>query len=126
MKESGAFYDSETQAAIGVFSGFLNPDKFKAIGDELHEVRQKNFSSKQLNNISDMKVITQDVQQWINDVWFPKAKLTGLKTLAFVIPSDIFGNMSMKAANSDGQATNGIKIQYFDNEAKAKAWLRSN
>ncbi|MBI9067848.1 MAG: hypothetical protein JEZ09_11190 [Salinivirgaceae bacterium] len=125
MKESGAYYDSDTKAAIGLFRGFVTSDKFKEIANELHEIRKKNYSSKQLNNISDMKVLTQDVQQWLNNVWFPKAKITGLKTFAFVIPKDVFGKMSMESANSNSQITQGIEIQYFDDETKAKTWLNS-
>jgi hypothetical protein len=125
MKESGAFYDQETKAAIGMFKGFLTTDKFKSIAEELHEIRKKNNLSKQLNNIEDMKVLTQEVQTWLNDVWFPKAKTTGLKHFAFVVPKDIFGKVSMESANSDSSATQGIEIEYFDDENKAKAWLKS-
>ena len=125
MKESGAFYDKETRAAVGIFTGFLTSDRFKSIADELHEIRRKNFSSKQMNDIEDMKVLTQDVQKWLNDVWFPKAKITGLKHFAFVVPKDIFGKMSMEAANKDSTVTNGIEIKYFDNQSEAKSWLKS-
>lgn len=125
MKDSGAYYDNEIKAAIGIFSGFLTSDRFKEIANELHDIRKKNFSSKQLNNISDMKVLTQDVQKWLNDVWFPKAKVTGLKHFAFVIPKDVFGKMSMESANADTKTTAGIEIQYFDDDNKAKEWLKS-
>ncbi len=125
MKESGAFYDQETKAAIGMFKGFLTTDKFKSIADELHEIRKKNNLSKQLNNIEDMKVLTQEVQTWLNDVWFPKAKINGLKHFAFVVPKDIFGKVSMESANADSSTTQGIEIEYFDDENKAKAWLKS-
>ncbi|MCT4637279.1 MAG: hypothetical protein N4A72_06190 [Bacteroidales bacterium] len=125
MKESRAFYDQETHSAIGIFKGFLTSDKFKKIAEELHDIRKENDSCKQLNNIEDMKVLSQDVQTWLNDVWFPKAKTTGLKYFAFVVPKDIFGKVSMESANSDEQTTNGIEIKYFDNETDAKNWLKS-
>lgn len=124
MSESKAYYDAETRAAIGVFSGFLSSDKFKEIAEELHGIRQKNMSYRQLNNINDMKVLTQDVQTWLQNVWFPKAIATGLKYFAFVVPKDVFGKMSMENANSQTDET-GIEIQYFDNDAAAKTWLKS-
>jgi hypothetical protein len=31
----------------------------------------------------------------------------------------------MESANSDSSATQGIEIEYFDDENKAKAWLKS-
>lgn len=125
MKESGAYYDKDTRAAIGTFSGFLTTEKFKEIAEELHDIRKKNFSSKQLNNIQDMKVLTKEVQEWLNNTWFPKAKITGLKYFAFVVPKDIFGKMSMENANKNTEITNGIEIQYFGDESTAKTWLKS-
>jgi hypothetical protein len=122
MVQSKAFYDSETKAAIGVFEGFLSNDEFKEIAEELHEIRRKNYSSKQINNVVNMKVLSQETQDWIKNSWFPKAKLTGLKHFAFVVPKDIFGKMSMEAVNS---VVNDITIQYFDDENRAKAWLKS-
>lgn len=126
MKETGAYYDKEIRAAIGVFNGFVATEKFKEVATELHNIRKKNYSTKQLNNISDMKVLSQDVQKWLNEVWFPKAKLTGLKHFAFVIPKDIFGKMSMESSNSNDDITSGIEIKYFDSESSAKQWLSSN
>ncbi len=125
IMESRAFYDHETAAAIGVFKGFLTTDQFIKIAEELHDLREKNNSCKQLNNIEDMKVLTQDIQNWLNDVWFPKARKNGLKHFAFVIPKNVFGKMSMTNANKDESVRTGIEIEYFDTEASAKAWLRS-
>ena len=125
MNESKAFYDKDCGAAIGHFAGFLNPDQFKAIAEELHVIRRNYSSKKQLNNIEQMRVLTADVQKWLNDVWFPKAKLGGLKYFAFVVPKDVFGKMSMENANKDNSVTSGIEIQYFQSETEAKAWLKS-
>ncbi len=69
-----------------------------------------------------MKVLTQDIQKWIGEVWFPKAVSTGLKHFAFVVPKDVLASMSMKAVNSKN---NSIEIKYFDNEPSAKTWLNS-
>jgi hypothetical protein len=125
MIESKAFYDSSCGAAIGHFQGYLNTDSFKRIAEELHGIRKNNSSSKQLNNIEQMKVLTPEIQKWLNDVWFPKAKLTGLKHFAFVIPKDVFGKVSMENANKNSAVTAGIQIQYFQSESDAKTWLKS-
>lgn len=125
MIESKAFFDSATGAAIGHFQGFLSTEKFKAIAEELHTLRKTYSSSKQLNNIENMKVLTPEVQQWLNEVWFPKAKQTGLKYFAFVVPKDVFGKVSMENANKTAKDTFGIEINYFQTEADAKAWLKS-
>jgi hypothetical protein len=125
MIESKAFYDSSCGAAIGHFQGYLNAETFKKIAEELHDLRKNNLSRKQLNNIEHMKVLTPEIQKWLNEVWFPKAKLTGLKYFAFVVPKDVFGKVSMESANKNSSVTAGIEIQYFQSETEAKAWLKS-
>lgn len=125
MVESKAFYDIESGAAIGHFQGFLGTEKFKQIAEQLHDLRKKHSSSKQMNNIEQMKVLTPEVQKWLNEVWFPKAKITGLKYFAFVVPKDVFGKVSMENANKNSEVTGGIEIKYFTTESQAKEWLKS-
>jgi hypothetical protein len=123
--DSKAFYDKTNGIATGYFNGFITSDKFKHIADELHDLRKNNKSVKQLNNIENMKVLTPEVQKWLNDIWFPKAKKTGLKYFAFVIPKDIFGKASMENANKNDKVTEGIEIQYFPTETDAISWLNT-
>jgi hypothetical protein len=125
MNGSKVYYDSTCGAAIGYFDGFLDAEKFKGLAEELHMIRKNYKSYKQLNNIENMKVLKPEVQQWLTEVWFPKAKELGLKYFAFVVPRDLFGKVSMENANKDTTKTNGIEIQYFKSEIEAKAWLQS-
>ena len=128
MKEnevSNAMYDLRTNAAIGTFIGFLSPDEFKTIANQLLDILEKKKVKKQLNDIKRMKVLKPEVQEWLNTVWFPKAQKVGLKYFAFVVPDDIFGKMSMDGANRNAKDTFGIEIQYFNTIDNAKNWLIS-
>lgn len=122
---SNALYDIPTNAAIGTFIGFLTPDEFKTIANQLLDILEKKRIKKQLNDIKRMKVLKPEVQEWLNTVWFPKAKQVGLKYFAFVVPDDIFGKMSMDGANRNATNTFGIEIQYFNSRESAKSWLIS-
>ncbi len=124
-KTSNAVYDSRTNAAIGTFVGFLTPDEFKTIANQLLGILETKRLKKQLNDIKLMKVLKPEVQEWLNTDWFPKAQKIGLKYFAFVVPDDIFGKMSMDGANKNAQNTFGIEIQYFNNLDAAKNWLIS-
>jgi hypothetical protein len=125
MIKTDSYYDSDVQAAIGVFKGFLSTDEFKDVAKNLQKLRKENSSKKQLNNIEDMKVLSKEVREWLQGVWFPEALKTGLKYFAFVVPGDNVGKLSMKEANKEAQANPDIEIEYFNNEADAKAWLKS-
>jgi len=80
-------------------------------------------SDKQLNDVKRMKPLKKEIQIWMNEVWFPKAKETGLKYMAFVIPDDIFGKMSLEGANKSAPNKFNIEIQYFNDIENAKQWL---
>ncbi len=127
MKESGstAVFDQKTNAAIGTFIGFLSPDEFKTIANELLNILETKKIKKQLNDIKQMKVLKPEVQEWLNTVWFPKAQKAGLKYFAFVVPDDIFGKMSMDGANKNAREMFGIELQYFNTIDNAKNWLVS-
>ena len=112
---STAVLDTEAQCALLTFKGFLSTSQFIEIAEQAHDLRKNNGSCKQLNDIEDMSVLTQEIQQWLGTVWFPKAIETGLKFFAFVVPKNALGKMSMENANkkADTKKT-GIEIEYFD------------
>lgn len=124
-KATNAVYDSRTNAAIGTFVGFLTPDEFKAVANQLISILETKRLKKQLNDIKQMKVLKPEVQEWLNTDWFPRAQKIGLKYFAFVVPDDIFGKMSMDGANKNAQNAFGMEIQYFNNVDAAKNWLIS-
>jgi hypothetical protein len=124
-KNTNAIYDSRTNAAIGTFVGFLSPEEFKTVANQLLGIIETKRLKKQLNDIKQMKVLKPEVQEWLNTDWFPRAQKIGLRYFAFVVPDDIFGKMSMDGANKNAQNAFGIEIQYFNNLDAAKNWLIS-
>ena len=124
-KATNAVYDSRTNAAIGTFVGFLTPDEFKTVANQLLGILETKRLKKQLNDIKQMKVLKPEVQEWLNTDWFPRAQKIGLKYFAFVVPDDIFGKMSMDGANKNAQNAFGMEIQYFNNVDAATNWLIS-
>jgi len=127
MKENGsnAVYDVSTNAAIGTFIGFLSPDEFKTLANQLLNILETKKIKKQLNDVKQMKVLKPEVQEWLNTIWFPKAQKIGLRYFAFVVPDDIFGKMSMDGANKNASKVFDIEIQYFNTLENAKNWLVS-
>jgi hypothetical protein len=125
MKESGVYYDKEIRAVVVTYSGFLTTEQFKEIAGELQELRVNNHSTRQLSNIEEMGVLTPEIQKWLHDDWFPKAKHAGLKHLVFVVPKSVFGKWSMNAVTKDDGLVHGIDIQYFSTLEQARSWLKT-
>ena len=122
---SRAYYDPALNAAMGVFVGYLSPDEFKTIANELLKIQVTKKVNKQINNVKQMKVLKQEVQVWLNDVWFPQAQKNGLKYFAFVLADDIFGKLSTEGANKDASNKFGMEIQNFNTLEDAKQWLNT-
>lgn len=123
MQETRTYFSSELNAVVWEIHGFINTEKFIESGLESHELLKKYSAKKQLNNIQNMKVLSKEIQIWIEEVWFPKAKSFGLKHFAFLIPKDTFGKASMDTVNADAKEVYGINIEYFTDEKAAKHWI---
>ncbi len=125
MKETEIYFSEELNAVVCEFNGFLKTEKFIELGLETNNLLVKHSAQKQLNNVQNMKVLTKEAHVWIDEVWYPKAKASGLKHFAFVVPNDVFGKASMDSANANIKEKHGINLEYFSDLEKAKQWLVS-
>lgn len=125
MKNCKCTYDNKLEAVVLVLIGFLSFDKFTRIASKTHDLRKKNNSIKQLNDIRQMKVLSNDIQDWIENIWFSAAVESGLKYFAFVVPEDKFGRLTMKNVNDYKHLKFNIKIKYFTDINEAEEWLLS-
>ncbi|NOQ25558.1 MAG: hypothetical protein GQ564_09385 [Bacteroidales bacterium] len=125
MKETKIYFSKELNAVVCEFNGFLKTEKFIEFGFETNNLLVKHSAQKQLNNVQNMKVLTKEAHAWVDEVWYPKAKASGLKHFAFVVPKDVFGKASMDAVNVNIKEKYGINIKYFTDVEEAKQWLIS-
>ena len=114
--------DVSCQSIIGTFKGFLEVKEHQDIGNRILDEAVQNGVSKLIADTSELKVIRQETQKWIENEWFPKAAQVGMKFIAFIISSDALGKMSTKSVN---RKSGGVEIQYFDNMNAARSWVIS-
>ena len=67
-------------------------------------------------------LVTPDLQEWSGENYFTPAINNGLESLAFLIPSDYFTEISIQQMMDEEEAL-GISTRYFDNEENALSWL---
>ncbi|MFD2248651.1 hypothetical protein [Pontibacter ruber] len=118
------YFDPGIQAAVSVYTGFLKPDVFREIALGTLAVLEEHNANKILADTSGLKVMPQENQQWLDEVWFPKAKELHVRYIAFLVPADVFGKMSMEQSNKAAIQENMINIKYFEDIIEAKLWLR--
>jgi hypothetical protein len=68
--------------------------------------------------------VPQDDTEWALNDWFPRAKRTGWKYWAIVLPEHIMGQMNMKRFIST-YSSKGVTTRVFDDPVKAMKWLEN-
>lgn len=67
--------------------------------------------------------ITPELQLWVNEHILANYLEAGVKKLAFVVPSDLFAQVSIEQTIDEQQQT--FQVKYFEDEQKAKDWLKA-
>jgi hypothetical protein len=114
--------DHVNKAALASFKGFLEFEEHRKLGEQVLNLAINNGYSKLVIDTTELKVIRQETQKWIETEWFPKASRNGIKYMAFVISSDTLGKMSTKKVN---EKAGNIEIQHVDSLTKAVDWINS-
>jgi hypothetical protein len=122
-KPSGCYNDVATKCAVGYFYGCVPHDEFVKVANSLLEIIEKNKYSKQINDVSEMNILSSDTNIYLKKEWFPRAKKLGLKHFAFVISKNDYGKLSTEKANNGASQEFDMNIQYFDSMAAARMWL---
>lgn len=116
-------FDQESSCVKAKFEGFIKLDQFKTKCEHSISLLEKHGGSKILVDTSEIKVMTQENQAFIQEDWFPRAIAAGLQKLAHIVPENIFGQVSVESANKGAEEQGAVQIQYFMSEREAMAWL---
>ena len=81
-------------------------------------------SSKWLADLTRLKVVDMEDQEWSNNDWFPRAIEGGIQWMAIVVPEDIFAKMSVNSI-MEKVPTMQLTVHYFDSLHEAEDWLRA-
>jgi len=118
--------DSGSNAVKAVFDNYIKDNDFKGFAQQILDKVRTSGKKKLLYDTRGLKVMSQGVQDWINEIWFPEANKLGITHMAFIVPENIFGKTSMEQTNSKREKVGNINIQYFSGTESAKDWLNKN
>lgn len=68
------------------------------------------------------KVVLPEDQEWMNQVWFPKAFKEGFRISAVVVAENIFRDMAVKKIVNDLDKSK-FCVQFFNKLVEAYEWL---
>lgn len=107
------------------FKKYVPSDEFKLILEKVFELSKQNSCKVILPNMKNMKVIPDDVQEWIKNDWFPRMIGIGVKTYVMVNPDSVIAKST--TANIDVKPDEyGITSVFVSGLQEAKDWISKN
>lgn len=124
-KEFTLSYKEEEEMIFFVWKPVLfSQDRFKEIITNLANVIAKLSPKKMYVNAIENKVIMfAETQAWHGAIIVPKYSASGLKKIAFIIPSSIFSEISHVNLFSKNNADAKLETRFFKTEPEVFEWL---
>ena len=119
------YFEKDIETVVSVYQGFLSFEDFKRNALLSIEMRKERKCKKELVDAEKLEVMVKEIQNWINEYWFPTSEEYGLRYMAFVQPKNIFGELSVRATNAASEMKGNVEIAYFQDIEEAKEWLRN-
>ena len=117
------FYYEEFNTGLGTWKGNgSGNDYIKSMTRIKDQIAEKNIERWEAE-ISNFGVVSKENKDWVNTNWFPSVIGSGLRRMAVVVPSIIFGKMS--AEEILAKVTDHVHIRHFDNLEDAKNWIKN-
>ncbi|EMR01556.1 hypothetical protein [Cesiribacter andamanensis] len=114
-------YDAQEQLLIQNWKGFASSVQFREGIEKSIDVFKQHKVTRLLSNTKDSAVVKKEDTDWAATYAVGKMLQHGLRSMAFIIPTNAFTQMSVK--NFSGLAGGALDQQFFDDVDKAIVWL---
>lgn len=113
--------DDKLKCLIQNWKGFASSEKFRESIKKTEDLFKDKTLNKIISNTKDFGMVKKEDTEWVSTESMPTLIERGLKYMAFVVPSNVFSQMSVE--NFKKQSGDTIQIRYFDDVEKAKEWM---
>ena len=123
-------YDESVPCVKASFTGFMSSDDFKLFLNRGLEYCIKYKKEGQpflwLADTRLHSVQSKSDTNWVATDWNPVALKNGIQYVAFVLPENVFGELSVRNYVNEAKKTNDneMNIQMFNQEKKAIEWFK--
>ncbi len=123
IKTYSIYFDNDIDAVVMEWHGYATSRQFKEGTELMLNTLIKHNGSKVLADIRDMTLIGMEDQQWINDVFLPRATKFGFKAIAIIKPRSYFNKIAVETISYKVDKEK-LTINFFDDIDEAKEWIR--
>jgi hypothetical protein len=120
-------YDQELNTVFSEWLTAPTSEEFRQGMNQMIEAFKEFNTGILMSNTANIGAIDPDDQEWSTTDWIARALPAGYKQFAVITSPDIFAQMSVEDTLTEVQLANStLKIQYFDNEADARQWIKES
>lgn len=117
-------WDDTIKCAVLQLERYVEGDEFRKAADVTLNLLERRQACKLLTNSSEMRVLPQDDQRWVDEDWRPRATEAGLRYNAVVAPKNAIAQLTVENMMKKVPA-GAIELAYFSDVEEARSWLRS-
>lgn len=117
-------WDPVSKSVIMHWLRFAGEEEFKKALDAGLDLLIKNKTPNWIADMRGMKVVPQEVQDWSNNNWFPRAIKGGVRNMALIVPSSVMAGITVKKIMNKVGSEN-INTQYYEDPIKGQEWISS-
>lgn len=116
-------YDESHKCIVQVWNGYFTSEQFRNGVISTNKLFEQKKPPRFLVDISNCNIVKKEDTDWAATHAIPLAIKNGLKYYAFVVPTNVFSQMTLN--NFKSEVESHITIQPFDNRKLAIEWLNS-
>ncbi|WP_375561285.1 hypothetical protein ACE193_01665 [Bernardetia sp. OM2101] len=116
------YYNEKANCIITRSIGFVYDMELKTFLDKILIFLKEKNTNKLIVDLTYRQTYTDEDQNWIDTNWFPRALQAGLTYFGYVIPNDLF--MQMSADEILVKRKGSVNVIPFGNLEKAVEWIK--
>ncbi|HEX8570776.1 MAG TPA: STAS/SEC14 domain-containing protein [Caulobacteraceae bacterium] len=116
-------YDADVPCVVMTWTGYTPGAPFRAANEQVLAAIVEQRASRILGDIEAVRISEPADQRWLAEDWLPRAAAAGLRHAALVTPAFDLQHAPVRIVGEALPA--GLELEYFDDAAAARAWLRS-
>ncbi len=122
------YLDEQIPAISEEWHGSASVEEFQSILQtklEFYMEFKKQFENLSwITNVVGLKV-DSEARNWANQLFHRQLHPAGVRQIAFVVPTEVYGELSEEYHKEKMDANREIRLCYFESYEKASEWLKS-
>jgi hypothetical protein len=118
------YYHADVPCIRLEWTGFALSHQFREACDKALALLVEKKCSMMIADNTNAKVVANDDQKWMNEVWFPSAYAQGYRGSAVIVAQDIFRDLAVKNIVNEMDKGKFI-VQFFSDLPSAIDWLKT-